>query len=199
MHKMQVSKGFENNIETFCPADLGEATLRASLWICHCVQLRTLRTANCQKWGCPPQVPPVQRLPRRSNARRSYFGEKWRVLSAATNGRVNRLGRLRGVVATYPSVMGERQRQHMYTLHARNFFVHGALYMTAAILRDEPHATHAEFFLPARRYAARHCSCGPVSVCPCLSLISWSSIETSGRIELVFGFLRPNLYTALTA
>jgi len=63
MHKMQVSKGFENNIETFCPADLGEATLRAYLWICHCVQLSTLRTANCQKWDCPPQVPPVQRPP----------------------------------------------------------------------------------------------------------------------------------------
>ena len=46
-------------------------------------------------------------------------------------------------------------------------------------------------FLPARRYASAGISCVPVSVCLYLSVsvTSRCSIETDGRIDLVFGMM----------
>ena len=40
--------------------------------------------------------------------------------------------------------------------------------------------------LPAQRYVSADTSYDPVSVCVCLSVTSRSSVETDGRIELVF-------------
>ena len=42
-------------------------------------------------------------------------------------------------------------------------------------------------FLPARRHASAGTSCGPMSVCLCLSVTSWCSIKSNKRINLVFG------------
>ena len=50
-------------------------------------------------------------------------------------------------------------------------------------------ATKTNRFLPARRYASAGASYGPVSMFVCLSVSSQCSIETDGRIELVFGML----------
>ena len=44
------------------------------------------------------------------------------------------------------------------------------------------------YFLPARRYASAVLAMTPCpSVCVCLSVTSWCSVEMRGRIELVFG------------